>query len=422
MLIEFSVTNFRSIRERQTLSMVAVPRLGKKENVVVPSVKGEKVPPLLKVAAIYGPNASGKSSLVTAFEVLTLLTALTPDARYRRLPVSGFRFDPDLAQAPSQFEVHFIQKEQRYEFSVSATQERITEERLVSFPGGKEVVLYCRKHVNGRDDYEFGDGLDGGDLLHETWRSLTGPQALFIAQAVANSNEDLSQLREPFSWLSASMTMTPERISNWANVTKRFMKANDWAGSRISNYLEDIDIPVTEIEVSGSNESEVSNTSKEGRSALKAVVNRQDDSREMTLTHRTALGEAKFDFEEESSGTKNLIGFWLPWSVLSSSFGSSMPVLWVDELDSSLHPELVAQLVRQLIATDNGAQLIFTTHDTHLMNAKLLRRDQFWITERDINGATRLNSIHDFEGREGEDIEKRYFEGRYRGLPIIKTR
>jgi AAA15 family ATPase/GTPase len=108
--------------------------------------------------------------------------------------------------------------------------------------------------------------------------------------------------------------------------------------------------------------------------------------------------------------------------VLSSSFGSSMPVLWVDELDSSLHPELVAQLVRQLIATDNGAQLIFTTHDTHLMNAKLLRRDQFWITERDINGATRLNSIHDFEGREGEDIEKRYFEGRYRGLPIIKTR
>jgi AAA15 family ATPase/GTPase len=186
--------------------------------------------------------------------------------------------------------------------------------------------------------------------------------------------------------------------------------------------LEDIDIPVTEIEVSGSNESEVSNTSKEGRSALKAVVNRQDDSREMTLTHRTALGEAKFDFEEESSGTKNLIGFWLPWSVLSSSFGSSMPVLWVDELDSSLHPELVAQLVRQLIATDNGAQLIFTTHDTHLMNAKLLRRDQFWITERDINGATRLNSIHDFEGREGEDIEKRYFEGRYRGLPIIKTR
>ena len=72
------------------------------------------------------------------------------------------------------------------------------------------------------------------------------------------------------------------------------------------------------------------------------------------------------------------------------------------------------------VKSDSISQLIFTTHDTHLMDAKILRRDQFWLTERDLNGATKLRSIYDFEGRESEDIEKRYYEGRYRGLPLLK--
>jgi AAA15 family ATPase/GTPase len=136
------------------------------------------------------------------------------------------------------------------------------------------------------------------------------------------------------------------------------------------------------------------------------------------LTHQTALGEAKFDFQEESEGTKNLIGFWLPWYVHTIS--SIISTLVVDELDSSLHPEIVALLVTKHIKSDSAAQLIFTTHDTHLMDTKLLRRDQFWLTERDANGATQLRSIHDFEGRESEDLEKRYYEGRYRGLPFVR--
>jgi len=76
--------------------------------------------------------------------------------------------------------------------------------------------------------------------------------------------------------------------------------------------------------------------------------------------------------------------------------------------------------VAKHIKSDLPTQLIFTTHDTHLMDAKLLRRDQFWLTERDANGATQLRSIHDFEGRESEDLEKRYYEGRYRGLPFVR--
>ena len=138
-----------------------------------------------------------------------------------------------------------------------------------------------------------------------------------------------------------------------------------------------------------------------------------------TLTHSTALGDAEFDFSEESEGTKNLFGFSLPWLVFLSK-GSSTNLMVVDELDSSLHPKLVEALIRRHVQEEPLCQLLFTTHDTHLMDTKLLRRDQLWITDRDINGATQLRSIHDFEGRESEDVEKRYYEGRYRGLPFVR--
>lgn len=94
-------------------------------------------------------------------------------------------------------------------------------------------------------------------------------------------------------------------------------------------------------------------------------------------------------------------------------------ILVVDELDSSLHPKIVELLIEKHCDSENVSQLIFTSHNTHLMDSKLMRRDQIWLTERDVNGATQLRSVHDFEGREGEDIEKRYYAGRYRALPIL---
>jgi AAA15 family ATPase/GTPase len=189
----------------------------------------------------------------------------------------------------------------------------------------------------------------------------------------------------------------------------------------IASFLRDVDVPISQIKV------EPIKVVKDAEGELGDVTGGSnkfalsDDlaKRKTILTHRTALGEAEIGYSDESEGTKNLIGFWLPW-VLKDAKQNPARVLIVDELDSSLHPIIVAALVKKHLNSTIDTQLIFTTHDTHLMDSKLLRRDQVWITERDINGATQLRSIHEFEGREGEDIEKRYFEGRYRGLPFVK--
>lgn len=424
MLIEFSVSNYRSFREKQTFSMVAAPRLRKKENVFKPVVKGEKFPDLLKVAAIYGPNASGKSNLINALGVVKAIISREPSAQLRTLPVAPFRFDPLLADQPSRIEIHFIYLGQRYEFELAATPERIVEERLVAFPLGKETMLYERQHLISGDEYNLGERLEGEKTLHDAWKKLTGPQVLFIAQAVANSSEDLRQLREPLLWLQNGMQIVGDDMRHWADASRSVAKEVPRFANDISSFLQEIDVPITNIRFDPILNSAESRPEENTDLETEAIDASQSNSiipkSKTTLTHQTALGEAQFDFQEESGGTKNLIGFWLPWSLISTALNKLRRTLIVDELDSSLHPKIVAALVEKHIKSNQPAQLIFTTHDTHLMDTKLLRRDQFWLTERDANGATQLRSIHDFEGRESEDMEKRYYEGRYRGLPLLR--
>lgn len=418
MLIEFSVSNFRSFREKQTFSMVAAPRLKKRENTFKPLVTGEKFPELLKVAAIYGPNASGKSNLIKALGIVQEIANRQPTAQQIPLPVSPFRFDLELVNQPSVFEFHFVHSGQRYQFELALTQERIIEERLITYPLGKETLLYHREHIQNIDVYIFGDTLEGGTDLHEVWKKSTGPQAFFISQAVANSNEEFTQLRHPLKWLQKGFMVVSGDMELWANTSQMLAKDFPDFAEEISNFLQEIDVPVTNIRFDPIE----STTARLGLLNLDSQANSKPKSKTV-LTHKSLLGEAEFDFQEESDGTKNLIGFWLPWSVHSrSGTAKENLTLVVDELDSSLHPEIVKSLVEKYLKTDSSSQLIFTTHDTHLMDTKLLRRDQFWLTERDVNGATQLRSIHDFEGRESEDLEKRYYEGRYRALPILRKR
>lgn len=426
MLIEFSVENFRSIRHRQTLSMVAAPRLQKKYNTIKTKLKGEVFPSLLKATAIYGPNASGKSNLIKALGVISEIARSRPSSEKTKLQVAPFKFDADLQDKPSIFELHFIENETRYSLVIELTVDRIFKEELTQYVTGLPRVLYSRSYVDGRDEYFFGDFLEGGPVLHEAWRQLTGPQIFFISQAVANSNEELKQLRIPFSWIRGLM-IEDSGMRGMLDIAQMLISNTPKLGSEIAKILNDVDIPISSIRV------DVSSEKKKDLSQLPEFLSESDSANERmrkyysaervttTLTHKTSLGEFDFDLRDESEGTRNLLGFSVPWFIFRFNGGEARnKILIVDEIDSSLHPKLVEALVKMHLFGDIDCQLIFTTHDTHLMDTKLLRRDQLWLTERDEAGATQLRSVHDFEGRESEDVEKRYYEGRYRGLPFIK--
>jgi energy-coupling factor transporter ATP-binding protein EcfA2 len=423
MLIDFSVSNFRSFRDEQTLSMVAAPRLKKRDNVLGAGVDGEKFPDLLKVAVIYGPNASGKSNLLRAMAVVGQIAEREPTTSDLPLPVTPFCFDAELADRPSLFRLHFVLDGVRYQYHLGATKKRIVSEKLVGFFKGRESLFYERVFDSGEYFYQFGPRLKedlSADLLN-TWRQLTPPKLLFIAQAVANSSEHVSVLRKPFGWLKDCSRVLMDGMSRMANASQNLAGRSDFHADGIAAFLREVDVPISKIRIE---------PSVSPLAALAALGVQADGKNEAKgarprgrtlLTHKTALGEAELSFEDQSEGTKNLIGFWLPWVIKEDGINESH-LLIVDELDSSLHPSIVATLVEKHIKSTSNSQLIFSTHDTHLMDTKLLRRDQFWLTERDGNGATRLTSIYDYEGREGEDLEKRYYEGRYRALPVIRRR
>lgn len=412
MLIEFSIANFKSFREKQTFSMVAASRLGNKINVFSPDVEGEKLPPLLKIAAIYGPNASGKSNLVLAFKVIGQL-AMGLSHGEKPLPVSPFRFDPELQDKPSEFEIHFISERTRYQYTLHLTAARVIYECLIAYPKGKETPLYERVFKNNKEHYSFGY-LEGTPEIHNAWKSITSNRQLFIAQAATSSNDELTQLKIPFDWiLNRTIVFTELSFSTYSQGTRHYLSKDSQLAANVSNFLNDLDIPISKIKVEYKNE-----ITDDPFSSPEAFddINKKSKT---TLTHTSALGTADFDYSEESRGTRNLLGFWLPWRTISTET-TNKDILVVDELDSSLHPQIVESLVRQHLHREKPAQLIFTTHNTHLMSSKLMRRDQFWIVERDKNAATKLYSIYDFSGREGEGLEKRYFEGRYRGLPLLR--
>lgn len=423
MLIEFSVSNYRSFREKQTFSMVAAPRLKKKENLYHPNVNSERnFPKLLKMAAIYGPNASGKSNLLQALSFVNRVISMGPKTIENGFPVSGFRFDSNLRDSPSNFEYHFIANGMRYEYTLSANTNRVFKESLAFYPQGKFNLLFERIHIENKgDDYKFGTQFEENHIVLNAWRKLTGPLSLFIQKAYENSSEDFSLLRAPYEWLRRGFSIIEhDWLQHWSNSARNVARHIPGFNQDIVSFLSAVDIPVTNIRIDrfdGQQDNDELNTNP----SIEEI--RDFPSRyKTTLTHKTNLGEADFDFSEESTGTQNLFGFVMPWIIMkySKTISNNFEVLLIDEFDSSLHPNVVAKLVELHQHTDSGIQLIFTTHDTHLMDAKLLRRDQLWLTERDGDGATLLRSIHDFEGRESEDVEKRYYEGKYRGLPIIK--
>lgn len=427
MLIDFSIENFKSFREKQTFSMEAAPYLQTKSNVISIKIHGQKKPlKLLRAAAIYGPNASGKSNLVDALHILNTFVNNDLGASSGSLPVSCFRFDPELVNKPSRFEISFISEGKIYKYELSATSERIHHEALYDASSGKALPIYIRTLNNGSEEYAF-PALDADETLRNAWVNLTNPRQTFIGQAAINSKESLLQLKIPSNWLQTNLRKVPKDLSNFISLLQ--LMHNEAPNLEMSNqlalFLSELDIPISEVDFNSTSLPPASTvydallednvTEEEKNKKIRAMFNKS----KVTLKHQTSLGEASFSFNEESEGTKNLAGFHLLWTMLINN--TAFKSVAFDELDSSLHPKILEKLIKQFIAKECTAQLIFTTHNTHLMDSKLLRRDQFWITERDNNGATRLNSIYDYEGRESEDVEKRYFEGRYRGLPNINN-
>lgn len=418
MLIRFRTENHRSIRDEQELSFVAAPISDFPENVV--NAKQSDID-LLKVIGIYGANASGKSTVLSALKFMQ--SAVVHSQRYwmpdAGVPRSPFLLDTGKASEPSLFEVDILLGETRYSYGFVVDSKRVLEEWLYAYPQGRKQRWFTRDVSEARE-FSFSRFLSGEN---KAIQSLTRSNSLFLSAAAQNNHRALSPI---FQWFSKAIKFIDEanREEQWIQTIKNF---GDLAHrSRVLALIKGADLGITDIDVATE---ELPDASKQALQILLADnpemldrINANPTVPRVSLRHQ--VEDAKVDvaipFSDESRGTQALFG--LAGSIVEVLRNGG--VLCVDELDASLHPLMAVSIVKMFNDSKqnpNNAQLLFNTHDTNILECADLRRDQIWFTEKDANGATHLYPLTDYKARKEENIKRGYLQGRYGAVPFINT-
>lgn len=421
MLIQFSVTNYRSILERQTLNMVASNYFGELEaNNTCESGIGSAVPRLLRSAVLYGPNASGKSSLIEALRFMQkqVLGSHKESQAGDAIEVSPFKLTAQSRTADSEFEITFIEQGVRYEYGFCCNKVRFTEEWLIAYPLGRAQKWFHRVSdpQTSNDVYKFSPTFLGGKQLRKFLTDSTRPNALFFSKAIQSNNE---QLKPAFDWFKSRLRVIHSVDALSHGFTLQQCK-EDEQREKIVAFMNTADLSIADIQLKETVFS-AATLPQEMPVEIKEMISRDLSGKtlvEPRFFHNDVNTQEAVEFsaEEESDGTRSLFNLAGPWLDVIEN----QRVLIVDELDTSLHPLLVHHLVKQLHHAGNQAQLIFTTHDTTLLSQKLLRRDQVWFLEKDAQSASRLYPLSDFSPRDNEAIERGYLNGRYGSIPFLK--
>ncbi|ACJ34374.1 AAA family ATPase [Anoxybacillus flavithermus] len=407
MLIQFSCGNFKSIREKVTLSMLATKDGEHKEC----TMKIDEKIQLLPLVAIYGANGSGKSNVLQAIGFVKFLVN-EADSFHEGddIPILPHKLEE---HRPSVFELQFIVNGVRYAYGFSITREKILEEYLYFFPNGRQARVFERLE----EQYIFGNKFQ--KELDEIKRSKTRQNRLFLATAGVWSNAE--EVKHAFLFLRNELVVN-QFASNesWLHYTIDQISTNETNKNILLNMLNYFHIPVENI---------ITKVEKKQLSYSDLPPHMPEELKMLLLKGSHVNYEVKLVYpnmtihlSEESRGVQRLFEIMGPiLDILSNG-----KCLVFDELETSLHPLLVLQIIK-LFQTPKlnpkHAQLIFSTHDTNLLDLTILRRDQIWITEKNsASASTDLYSISDVKHvRKDENIEKGYMKGKYGGIPLIQT-
>lgn len=424
MLIEFKTANFRSIREEQTLSLV----VNKADKDMASCVIERTLPGLsgisyLKGAAIYGANASGKSNVINAIQFLSRFVKISA-TKLQPGDLTGaepFKLDRESSGKPSEFEITFVADGTRFIFGLLLTPQRVLEEYLIAYPKGVPQKWFYRTFNEEKNTYDWSKpstGFKSDKSLQEKTRENN----LFLS---VGSHWNHPQLIPVFNWFKNNLRFLP--LNADALVNPRFtanLLAKPTHYDRILNLLRSADIGINGAKIE---ESEVSidDLKKNLPPFLLAEIESSGELKpgkhvEIELTHKAeGIEPVSLDFEdEESAGTRRFFALIGPWiDILDNGY-----TVFIDEIETSLHPILVRELLKLLFCSKNNpkdAQVVFTTHNPVLLDNTLMRRDQIWFTEKSPTGTTHLYPFTDYQPRKDEARAKGYLAGRYGAIPFI---
>ena len=416
MLLRFKFSNFRSFRGEQELSLVAGPLNDHSEGVFeIPGFKERVLP----VAAIYGANASGKTTVLRALGFMDRAVHDSHRLWEPEQPIPVEPFAGEGADSPTQFVVDFIHEDVRHQYGFAMNSASVLEEWLQVYPKGRRQTWFHRKIGK---PISFSDKLTGENKVIE---QLCRSNSLFLSAAAQNNHEMLLPIYNWF-WNTLKFVIGPRSAE-----TKLTVEMCSHAETRalITRLLCIADLGITDVNITvESVPEEFREKTKKFVEAIRSIFEIDSDRAfpdeathaAVKLLHRIDGKLLPFDLERESAGTVAYLALLGPL-VNALRNGS---VICVDELDSSLHPLIAIEIMRLFenrAQNPKGGQLIFNTHDTNLLNTGILRRDQIWFTEKDAKGESHLYPLTDFKPRREENLESGYLQGRYGAIPFIHS-
>ncbi|WP_298116837.1 ATP/GTP-binding protein [Flavobacterium sp.] len=400
MLLEFTVGNFLSFKEKKTFSLEAGSISEHKENVVK-----EGKYKVLRSAVIYGANSSGKSNFIKALDFM--VTTIGNSSKLNstdKLNIKPFLLNIENENQPSFFEILFTRLDKRYRYGFEIDNDKIHSEWLyvLNDKNKKEDVYFIRK-IEGIavfDIFEEAKGLE----------SKTRDNALFLPLA----DQFNSAIAKNVMWTLNSSINVLSGIEHEISINAtNVLYNNENHKSAIEDFIKKLDLGFKNFSID-------EDSSKSFRNRVQTIHNKFDNKGNIISNIEFKMNE------QESSGTNKIFDL-SGYIVFTLKFGL---ILIIDELDSKLHPILTQEIIKLFNdpkTNPEKAQLVFTTHDTNLLSANLFRRDQVWFTEKDDFEATDLYSLLEFKDEDGKTIrkdrsfEKDYIRGRYGAIPYISN-
>jgi uncharacterized protein len=420
MLLQFSVSNYRCFRQLQTLNLAASNQdKSLPNNCILTDLPGLAGKRWTKGAALYGANASGKSTIINALKALADLvnnSAKTTDPKEPIRQIDAFALAPEQPETPTAFALSFSTEGVRYEYRVAATRKQIRHESLRAFPNKKEQLWFNREWNAETASYEWSPDRPSGFQRDLQLEGYTLPNMLFLSKAVASNRPELGPI---FEWFKEKLNFLDLGASHPfdSKTTLEQVKAKSPIYERIIEFIQNADIGVTGAQVIDKSASDPLFFERPTFDELLHLVAR--DPHEPSLQHRAKGGlSVPLPWESESAGTQRLFGLAGLWlRILKNG-----QTVCVDELETSLHPLMARELLRLFFSAEEnpkGAQILFTTHNPLLLDPTLLRRDQVWFTDKGNDGEAHLYPLTDYQPRKGESLVRGYMSGRYGAVPFV---
>lgn len=413
MLIEFSIANFRSFKEKQTFSMVADKPHQALRHVFESGFNA--APRILETCALFGPNGSGKSNIILALRFVRDFVVHSSLDRQREQPIDDiepFAFSASSSAAPSEFEMVFIHKDFLFQYGFSVDAKRVHKEYLYATPkGGKKqsAQRWFERDVDDPKKSYIRKELKG---QKQSWLEATRSNALFLSTAVQYNSKDFFI---PFEWIGIKLRLVQNPMLFPNAYSIECLDSASPKRERIIKFMKGLDFAFDDLQVINVEipDQEFNAKTSQLPDDVKAKLSKNVNV--LLSKYLDTEGNAyALTFDQESHGTQRLFAFSGPiLDVLDNGL-----TLVVDEIDSALHPLAlrgIVSLFNNPKTNRYNAQLIFSTHNTTPMS--ILDRDQIVLVDKDDSHATMLSYVSDFEGRADEAVERRYFSGRYGALP-----